>query len=80
MWENHTSGSMRGRDPQGSLLLYLILCHFGVRCQAFVTDSGDIEGGGSRVGDRVTVEIVRALRTFATAKPVVSERVGVRGA
>lgn len=30
----------------------------------------DIEGGGSRVGDRVTVEIVRALRTFATAKMV----------
>lgn len=30
----------------------------------------DIENGGSQVGQRATVEIVRALRTFATAKIV----------
>ncbi|MDA8195287.1 MAG: Rne/Rng family ribonuclease [Thermaerobacter sp.] len=30
----------------------------------------DIEGAGNRVGDSLTVEIVRALRTFATARVV----------
>jgi ribonuclease G len=30
----------------------------------------DVEGGGPRVGERVLVEVQRALRTFATAKLV----------
>lgn len=35
----------------------------------------DIENGGGHVGERVTVEILRSLRTFATARIVSSEPV-----
>jgi ribonuclease G len=33
----------------------------------------DIESGGHRVGDKVRIEIVRVLRTFATGRLVVEE-------
>ncbi len=35
----------------------------------------DIEAGGHRVGDKVNVEIVRALRTFATGRLIASQSV-----